>query len=643
MRARALVLITACAALGLVAWIALVLGDAGSPGPAPAPDVVHAAEPAQAPGSAAAIDADAVPAVPLAAVEPAPVSSTARRAAGLPPPPPDSLVSVEGRVVDAQSGKPVGGLTLGFLSRRPRTVLARTDGDGRFKTAAELTSGVVSVAHVPDPESPLFAARYEIEPTSFLASAPPPTPVGAAGGTATAEEVVLRARSPERTLDVDVRLPDGGPAAGAAVSLTSGRRDAAGRFEPVARAYEESDANGRARFALFGTDAWEASFRVEAEHGGTLASDVLSLDPPTGRAPRTLGLHPGGIVRVRTRNDEGRPVAGVSLWISAHEDFDTVRGRAGDTDARGECLFTALRPGCYTVSAIHPSTGAEIRREVELARGEQETVDVALSLAGLRLRLSGTVVDEFGYPLAGVAVRAQAPGERWVALASGEGGRFEFWGPPAESILFGAGGGFLDDRYEPELLSVPGGTSGIVVRRLAKLETRSWACRIRDRATGERVLAAIVTLHHGDPRGPSESRQDFTAASGVVQLTFKQREGTAYAVDAPGYLRQEGSLAELIATGAGVGILTIELDPGFERTVQVRDRVTRRAVPGATLSAGALLSARTDERGVAVLRADGWPASVRVESAGYAPLSWDPATAGFPGDVIWLEPLRSGD
>jgi len=34
---------------------------------------------------------------------------------------------------------------------------------------------------------------------------------------------------------------------------------------------------------------------------------------------------------------------------------------------------------------------------------------------------------------------------------------------------------------------------------------------------------------------------------------------------------------------------------------------------------------------------------VRVESAGYAPLSWDPATAGFPGDVIWLEPLRSGD
>ncbi|HVQ24386.1 MAG TPA: hypothetical protein VMV01_04380, partial [Planctomycetota bacterium] len=271
------------------------------------------------------------------------------------------------------------------------------------------------------------------------------------------------------------------------------------------------------------------------------------------------------------------------------------------------------------------------------------SVDIPLSLAGLRLRLAGTVVDELGLPLPGVAVRAQAGGEACVSLASGENGHFEFWGTPADSVLFSAGGGFLDDRYEPELLSLPGGTSGIVVRRIAKLETRSWPCQVIDRATGELVRSATVTLHHGDPHGLPEARSTFSAVSGVVYLAFKLRDDTAFAVDAPGYLRRQGSLAELIAENAGAGSLRIGLDPGFERRVEVRDRLTRRAVAGATLSAGALLSARTDEGGVALLRSDPWPASVRVESAGYASVSWDPLAAGFPGDVIWLEPLRAGD
>jgi len=632
---RALVATVACAAAGLAAWTFLALS--APEGEVKASEALpdRASESDRGTRAPGALDGEADASALLAAAESAAGASAARRAAGLPPPPPDTLVAVHGRVVEEGSGKAVQGIMLGFLSRRPRTVSAKTDGEGRFETRAELTSGVVSVAHVPDPQSPAFAARWEIGPTSFLAPAPGLEGAGA--------EVVITAKPPERVLDVDVRLPDGEPAAGAAVSLSTGRRDEAGRFQAESRAYEESDARGRARFALFGPSAWEATFRVEAEHGGTLASDVLFLDPPIGNVPRKLELHAGGIVRVQARNDEGRPVAGVSLWISTPEDGESVRGRAGDTDARGECLFAALRPGCYTVSAVHPLTGAEIRRDVDLERGEQATIDVPVSVAGLRLRLAGSVVDELDRPLAAVVVRTRGATEGWVSLASDENGHFEFWGPPADPILFSVGGGFLDDRYEPELLSVPVGTSSIVIRRIAKLEVASWACQVVDRATGELVRGASVTLHHGDPRGASEGRSTFTAASGVVQLAFKLRDETAYAVDAPGYLRQEGSLAELIGARAGTGSLEVELDPGFERDVEVRDRVTRRAIAGATLSSGALLSTRTDEQGAAKLRADRWPSAVRVESAGYASLSWDPLAAGFPGDVIWLEPLRSGD
>ncbi len=639
MRARALLGIATVAAAGLCGWALFGMRDE-----VPRPDAAFGAESAalaELAGDSARADARATPPAPeLAPVEIAAIPAARARMTGIPPPPPDALVAVRGRIVDAVSREPVPGITLCLLSRRPRTCTVRTDAEGRFATAAELSSGVVSVAHVPDNDSPRFSARWAIEPTSFLAT---PASLEESGAGKEPVEVVLAARAPERELAVDVRLPDGGAAAGASVSLTWGHREPPGGFRADGRSYEETDDYGRARFALFGPDAWERSFRIEADHHGTLASDVLSLDPPLGNAAPVLGLHPGGLLRVRAANDEGRPVAGVSLWIEVHDESGTLRGRAGETDARGECVFTALRSGCYAICALHPSTGAEIRREVDLARGAQETVDVRLTLAGLRLRLAGTVLDESGYALPGVAVRAQAPGESWVALTSGEAGRFEFWGRPCEGVLVSAGGGFQDDRYDPEWLAVPCGTAGLTVRRLAKLEERSWPLQALARDTGDPVTVARVTLYRGDARGTPTAQQAFTLDAGVVQLFFKQRDDLFFAVDAPGYLREQGALADLVASADGRGRLRVELERGFDRRVAIKDRITHRGIARAVVAAGAAVLGTADDQGAMHLHADAWPASVRVESAGYAPVTWDPAAAGFPGDVIWLEPLRSGN
>jgi len=609
-------------------------------GPAPARETLEAASSGEPAALAPILDGgDRPPAeVVLASGESGPARNPKARVTAAPPPPPDALVAVRGRVLDVRTGEPVAGITLRLLSRRPRTCTVRTDEGGFFATGLELSTGVVTASHVPDPASSRFAARFEIEPTSFLASLP-------AGTGDPPKEVVLRARAPERELAVDVRLPDDGPAAGAAVSLVHGARDVAGSFRPLGRAYEDTDEHGRALFALFGPDAWERSFRIEAEHGGTLVSELLELDPPLGRAVPVLGLHPASLLKVRATNDEGRPVACVSLWVEIADGTGPARGRAGDTDARGECVFTALRSGCYSVTAVHPSTGAVIRREVDLGRGAQGEVDFHLTLAGLRLRLAGTVVDEFAYPLPGVAVRAQAGGEDWVSLTSGEGGRFEFWGRPCDGVLFSAGGGFLDDRYDPELLSVPCGSSGLVVRRTAKLEERTWPFLAVDRESGEPVAAASVTLHQGaaDVRGASAATwQSFTASAGLVQLAFKERPDLAFAVDAPGYLREQGLLRDLVASAGGAGLLRVELERGFDRRIEVRDRVTRRGLAFATVSCAGVVLGRADEHGAVRVRAETWPASLRVEAAGYAPASWDPVAAGFPGEVVWLEPIRAG-
>jgi hypothetical protein len=641
MRARVLLAATFALAAGLCLWI--FYGLAG--GPVSVPDATVALAPLAEP-PAAATPATAAENPPLPAVsadEAEAAAATRAKILGIPAPPPDALVAVRGRVVDAVTKEPVQGIALGFLSRRPRTCTVHTDAQGRFATGVELASGVVSVTHLPDPESAEFSARWSIEPTSFLAAAAAAGETTGSPGADDRREVVLLARPPARELAIDVRLPDGGAAVGASVSLTYGKRDATGRFLPDGRAYEDADDYGRARFALFGSDTWERSFRIEAEHRGSLASDVLSLDPPLGARAPVLELHPGGALRVRASNDEGRPVSGVSLWIETQDEPGLVRGRAGETDASGEFVFSALRSGCYTLSAVHPATGEEVRREIDLPRAAQETADLRLTLAGLKLRAAGTVVDETGFPLQGVVVRAQAAGEAPVALSTGEGGRFEFWGRPCEGLLVTAGGGFQDDRYEPEIQAVPCGSQNLAVRRVAKLEDCAWPFEATDRATGEPVRAAVVTLFHGDPRRGPIAQQSFTAAAGVVSVSFKRREDLSFAVDAPGYLREEGPLANLLADASRRGALRVDLDRGFDRTLEVRDRVTRRGIGGAILSAGATALGRTDEHGSVRIRADAWPASVRVEGQGYAPVAWDPATAGYPGDVVWLEPLRAGN
>jgi hypothetical protein len=101
----------------------------------------------------------------------------------------------------------------------------------------------------------------------------------------------LAAQAPSEVLEVDVVMPEGEPASGAAVTLTGGRRDERGSFAVEVRDLETADLQGRARFALFGGGVLDRLYLVEAEHMGAYSSDLLVIDGPLGaRAP--LGLVP---------------------------------------------------------------------------------------------------------------------------------------------------------------------------------------------------------------------------------------------------------------------------------------------------------------------------------------------------------------
>lgn len=563
----------------------------------------------------------------------APELRSGTRRAGIEAPLPDALRAVRGRVLDAQSGEPLAGFKLGFLSRRPRNVIVETDELGEFTTGRELGSGLVAIAHQPDVTQARYAGRFDVEPGEFL--------LPRADEDAPPFLVTISARSPRRIFEVDVRRPDGAPAMDATVALSSGRRDEGGIFVADARDFEIADALGRARFALFGEDAFQNTYRLEAEHGGTLVAEPREFDPPLPTTTERMDLYPGGVLHVRVKNDDGRGVPGVSLWLTTPESGRFASGRRGETDANGEFLFDGLRSTCWSVSAGHPWTGDSVERAVDLGVGEYSDVDLRLSVTNLSLGAQGTVTDENGLPLEGVVVHVQPAGSAPIDLATDAAGRFQFWGRPSGALLLGFGGAFLDDRFEPGVLTAPFGTTALVVRRVERRVERAFGVEIIDARTHAPCPNAAIWLSRPESSAlvGTLAVQRFSAPSGVTWVQLPLGDATRFAVDAPGYLRAEGDLSARIEETEEGRALRIELTPGFERRVEVRDRISRALLADAVFFAKSSVLGATDSSGRAVLRADEWPANTRVECTGYKPLSWDPLAAGWPGTVVWLDPI----
>lgn len=548
-----------------------------------------------------------------------------------------TLRSARGRVLDARTHEPIAGLALSFLSRRPRTVTATTDASGRFETATELAPGAVLVQHVPEADSLRFEARWEIEPNQFVLA-----PRGSRDARA---ELVLLARAPAEVLVASVTLPGGLPADEAEVVLTLGARDPSGEFSPGTRLFETTDAAGRARFALDAAQTAATAFTLEAEHSGTFVSERLVFDQSPGVRPVTLALHGGALVRAQALDDAGHPLGGVPLRLALQGLSREERAWERETDGAGAGVFGALRPGCYTLSALHPFTGERVETRLDLAAGAQETPVLRLSVAGLRLGATGHVLDERGGAIAGASVRLRRASGESVELVSGAQGEFEYWGRPEAVISVAVAEGALAARFEPAELVVPFGTQRLEFRRVESFPQRALAFEVIDRESGLAAHGARVVLHRGERAGDvlggeRTSRLEFAAPSGVVQASFPLRPDLVYAIDAPGHVRAEGSVAELLRRDPNRVHARIELERGFVRALVVRDRASARPVAAARVSLGKRELAHSDESGRVALELAEWPPALVIDAAGYARLLWDPASAPFPGTTVWLDPLR---
>lgn len=316
--------------------------------------------------------------------------------------------------------------------------------------------------------------------------------------------------------------------AGVEVVLQTGRilrgrvLDAAGRPAPTARvrtwpaarAIEYDDEGGfiaRGLSVLSDSPFGLKSYAVAARLEGHAIQVVQPVEVRTdGTSFLDLRLEREQIVAGRVIDTEGRPIAGVELWIEGDREMDSGAKYPrrstwefcngldeAKTDEEGRFRFTRLYPGTFTVHAVSPE---DEHQSVELVtRAPNESVELVLDPSAMRkVVLTGEVRDSStGEPIRAFTVLPFIDGgARGKGFESADGS-FEFVGlAPGPITIAVDAPGYAQRRLPAREFTIGEHDLAIDLAPARRVEVRvvdehgaaytSAAIEVRDR-TGERV------------------------------------------------------------------------------------------------------------------------------------------------------------
>lgn len=286
---------------------------------------------------------------------------------------------LSGRIID-EDGQPLPGATV-WVSDDSRGPFMRvfeeglTDADGRYRVG------------------PVGPGLYDVsaDAEGYVATNLPNHPISSESETL--DFTLRRAALVEGTVVDEAGQPVGG------VSLFLGGPRAEGK-EKKQPPLTVTESRGDGTFHLDAPEPGEYSVRL-------VHSDFLETERPVTAPAREarLVLRSGAAVEVDVVDEAGQPVAQAEVHVLPEViQGPTYQDKVGHTDERGQVTVKGLEPGRYGVVAAMPESNPlrTVRRVVELRGSERQRVELRFEEG---LRLSGTVVDQEGKPVAGAEVR----------------------------------------------------------------------------------------------------------------------------------------------------------------------------------------------------------------------------------------------
>lgn len=355
--------------------------------------------------------------------------------------------TIEGRVVDARSGAPLGGVAIGVRQGQAARA-TRSGADGRYRVAG-LAPGTYRVEADDLRYVPYVKGRVQARAGETVKADLPLQPAAAISG---------------RVVD-----EDGAPIAGARGQLALSGETGFAAFARSARGGDRyafrtgADGSFSARRLGPGENQRLTVTHPEYERR-TLGG--LALEPGKTKTGVTVVLTRGIVVAGLVKDPEGAPIPGAEISLQETRSFRGGRGGnvtmmatfVGGPDQRprittgadGRFEIKGLAPGDYSLSASKPGYSSA-RVDPVKAAPDAAPVELVMS-AGVSI--SGRVVDSNGVPAEGFLVQARRKGAPGPGFG---GGAREPTGPDGFFYLDGLTAG---DTYDLIVISVGIGAPG---------------------------------------------------------------------------------------------------------------------------------------------------------------------------------------
>ena len=309
---------------------------------------------------------------------------------------------VSGRVIDAQTRKPIPGALVSAPSEE-RAVTVADDG-GRYTLRLPSARSSTIRANAPGYRSRGEASAIEVTST---------TPKGP-----------TLALEPAARVEGTVADDTGRPLPGVPVTASEDDQRFGGGRRMVRRALRDAERGDRARsdaqgrFRIGGLDP-ARGYTLSAELKGYAPAEVEvnGLRPRQTRGGIALVMKPGARAAGRVVDAEGRPLPGVEIRAGETPEggggrFFSISFGEGDasrpdatTDADGVFALADLKPGRYDVTAKRRGFATKTVPGLEIAAAAAP-VDLGTITLEPAARIEGTVTAPGGAPVEGVEVRA---------------------------------------------------------------------------------------------------------------------------------------------------------------------------------------------------------------------------------------------